>query len=269
MKIRPALGAEGILPSNGDALEYIIYSPFGGTLVDVKTGAYENKNKYTGKEKDEDTGWYYYGARYYDAERGVFLSEDPVFLSLGSTKFEKEQKQGIKDPQIINSFNYARSNPITYKDPDGNQAQAIITALPALSSGTQLLIMNLGFVANTILNAAIQVADPGSPVGGARTAVYSAVDDAGKTVYVGITNNLGRRAAEHAATKGISIKALDGLTGLTRQAARGTEQALIESFGLERNGGSLMNKINSIASSNPAYQRLVDQGKTLIENVKK
>ncbi len=98
-------------------MEYTIYSPFGGTLVDVKTGAYENKNKYTGKEKDVDTGWYYYGARYYNADNGVFLSEDPVFTELGTNG--SMQSTALADPQLQNSYSYARNNPIKMIDADG------------------------------------------------------------------------------------------------------------------------------------------------------
>jgi RHS repeat-associated protein len=49
-----------------------VYHPFGEPTV---TG--EEPYLYTGKEKDE-TGLYYYGARYYDCEIGRFITRDPV-----------------------------------------------------------------------------------------------------------------------------------------------------------------------------------------------
>lgn len=104
----------------GTTVEYELYTPYGGTLVDHKTGTYEDKYKYTGKEKDTATGWYYYGARYYNAADGVFMSEDPVFLAVGTKNYAQEQKLAMLDPQLGNSYAYSRDNPITLLDPTGN-----------------------------------------------------------------------------------------------------------------------------------------------------
>jgi len=55
----------------------------------------------------------------------------------------------------------------------------------------------------------------------------------------------------HLATKGIQVEKILGR--LSRGDARAVEQALIEIHGLGKNGGTLLNKINSVAASNPAY----------------
>ena len=62
--------------------------------------------RYVGKERDEETGLYYYGARYYAAWLARFVSVDP-----------------LKDdyPQL-NSYNYAGNKPISFKDIDGQQS---------------------------------------------------------------------------------------------------------------------------------------------------
>jgi RHS repeat-associated protein len=90
--------------------------------------------------------------------------------------------------------------------------------------------------------------------------VYQIVQE-GKTVYVGITNDLQRRGAEHGA------KLEQIVDGLTRSQARGVEQALIEQFGLQKNGGALLNKINSISPSNPTYKELVQFGRQLLQSI--
>ncbi len=76
----------------------------------------------------------------------------------------------------------------------------------------------------------------------------------GQVNYVGITNNPIARAAAHA-RRGLGVVpvAVRGLTSLTRKQARAVEQVLIEHFKLGKNGGCLLNEINSIASSNPIY----------------
>jgi RHS repeat-associated protein len=89
------------------------------------------------------------------------------------------------------------------------------------------------------------------------TSVYTIIKD-GESAYVGITNNLARRAAEHGETL------TEVASGLTRTQARGVEQALIEQHGLASNGGTLLNKINSIARSNPVYNEAVQFGKELL-----
>lgn len=83
--------------------------------------------------------------------------------------------------------------------------------------------------------------------------------------YAGITNNLARRAAEHLRGRGIQIEKLMG--GLSRTDARAVEQALIEVHGLGKNGGTLLNRINSIAPTNPSYSQQLQRGYELLQSI--
>ena len=56
----------------------------------------------TGKENDPDTGLHYYCARWYDADLGRFISEDPV-----------------ADPNNPNLYSYSGNNPLRFIDPTG------------------------------------------------------------------------------------------------------------------------------------------------------
>lgn len=60
---------------------------------------------FTGQRLD-DTGLYYYGARYYDPTIGRFISADSIVPS-------------IMNPQSLNRFAYALNNPLKYNDPTG------------------------------------------------------------------------------------------------------------------------------------------------------
>lgn len=102
---------------SGAVLEYLLYKPFGETLVDIQSSSYENDRKYTGKELDNDTNYHYYGARYYKADIGRFLSQDPAYLVVGADKQISDLV--LRDPQLMNSYAYARNNPIVLLDPDG------------------------------------------------------------------------------------------------------------------------------------------------------
>ncbi|KFE69552.1 hypothetical protein DB31_6527 [Hyalangium minutum] len=57
------------------------------------------------------------------------------------------------------------------------------------------------------------------------------------------------------------------MKGLSREDARAVEQVLIELYGLQKNGGTLLNRINSIARSNPRYADLLRRGKKLLESI--
>jgi RHS repeat-associated protein len=80
------------------------FTPYGSTFR--KTGTYDPKFKFTGKELD-NTGLYFYGARYYDPEIGRFISADTIV-------------QAPYDPQSLNRYSYCRNNPINYVDPTGH-----------------------------------------------------------------------------------------------------------------------------------------------------
>ncbi|RZV19040.1 hypothetical protein [Aliarcobacter butzleri] len=94
--------------------------------------------------------------------------------------------------------------------------------------------------------------------------VSKRLDD--KLQYVGITNDVARRQAEHYRTKGIEIEPI--LDNLSKSDARALEQTLIELSGLEKNGGTLINKINSISKTNPDYAKQLQRGQELLEIVK-
>ncbi len=97
--------------------------------------------------------------------------------------------------------------------------------------------------------------------------VYQSVDAEGNVQYVGITNDIERRAAEQMAVNGIEIDAIDGLENLSRSDARAVEQVLIETYGLGTNGGTLLNQINSIAESNPIYEQAIQRGSQILQQV--
>ena len=70
------------------------------------TGDYTNRYKFNGKELDEETGFYYYGARYYNPKFSIWLSVDPL-----AEKFPN-----------VNPYVYCNDNPVNLVDLDGMQA---------------------------------------------------------------------------------------------------------------------------------------------------
>jgi RHS repeat-associated protein len=72
-------------------------------------GADGVRQQFTQKERDNETGLDYFGARYFASAQGRFTSADPVFMN-GERRFS---------PQDINLYAYCGNNPLTHIDPDG------------------------------------------------------------------------------------------------------------------------------------------------------
>ena len=96
------LGSSSLVTdSSGDVTYSTDYYPFGSSLHE------DGEEKYTYNSKELDsTGLYYYGARYYDANIGRFISVDPV-------------SGNIYNPQRLNRYSYTLNNPLKYVDPTG------------------------------------------------------------------------------------------------------------------------------------------------------
>jgi RHS repeat-associated protein len=66
-------------------------------------------HRYTGKERDTESGNDYFGARYYASSMGRFMSPDPLYLEM----------HRLSDPQQLNLYSYVPNNPLSLTDPDG------------------------------------------------------------------------------------------------------------------------------------------------------
>jgi len=98
------LGSSSLITDvDGNEAQHIEYIPFGEVFIDERNTTWTTPYKFNAKELDEETGLYYYGARYYDPETSVWISVDPL----------AEKYPGISP------YAYCAGNPIIYIDPDG------------------------------------------------------------------------------------------------------------------------------------------------------
>ncbi len=100
------LGSASFLTdNNGNETQQLVYLPFGEDWVDLKynTQQFETPYKFNGKEKDLESSYNYYGARYYYDWLSIWLSVDPL-----SDKYPH-----------LTSYNYCANNPVMLVDPDG------------------------------------------------------------------------------------------------------------------------------------------------------
>ena len=101
------LGSTAVVAdSAGNIVAENDYFPFGESRVEESSPQGLDDHKYTGQEKDEEIGLYYYNARYYHPDLGRFVSADPVDGDLTA-------------PQSLNKHSYTVNNPIKYVDPSG------------------------------------------------------------------------------------------------------------------------------------------------------
>ncbi|WP_310605497.1 cellulose binding domain-containing protein [Anaerosporobacter sp.] len=105
-----------ILDGTGKVRTTIEYDEY-GTIANsevISTGG--NIFAYTGHVYDESIGLYYAKARYYDAEKGRFISED-------------NYRGKRNDPTSLNLYTYCTNNSIAYYDPTGYLKNTFMTDL--------------------------------------------------------------------------------------------------------------------------------------------
>jgi RHS repeat-associated protein len=86
------------------------YTPYGETTF----GSFGRKRyRFTAKERDEESGLYYHGARFYAPWLGRWSSADPI---------------GTQDG--LNLYEYAKNNPVGLHDPTGTQTKSPTAAVP-------------------------------------------------------------------------------------------------------------------------------------------
>jgi RHS repeat-associated protein len=93
---------------SAEIISYEEYYPFGSTAYQATLNQTEipKRYRYTGKERDEESGLYYHGARYYAPWLARWSAADPV---------------GIKDG--INDYVYCSNNPVLIKDVKGTDGE--------------------------------------------------------------------------------------------------------------------------------------------------
>ena len=95
--------------------------------------------RFTGKERDQESGNDYFGARYYASSMGRFLSPD--YDESGDTP-EPVPYAALDNPQTLNLYGYGQNNPLLLTDPNGHVpcsgvATVTITVTPSGSSMSQ------------------------------------------------------------------------------------------------------------------------------------
>ncbi len=103
------------LDDDAEVISYEEFHPFGTSSYSAANSIIEvspKRYRYTGQERDEETGLAYHGARYYPCWLARWISPDPLGLADGNGR-----------------FNFCRDNPTTWRDPGGTSAIEGLAAL--------------------------------------------------------------------------------------------------------------------------------------------
>jgi RHS repeat-associated protein len=96
-----------VTDTNGQIVERYDYLPFGEPWTASPTGT--ETRRFGGKERDTETAFDYFGARYYSSVHGRFNVVDPALDTDAATL----------NPQRWNRYAYGANNPFRNVDPDG------------------------------------------------------------------------------------------------------------------------------------------------------
>ena len=100
-----------ITDDHANITQYDAYLPYGELLVDEHSSSEDLPYKFNGKQFDEETGLYYYGARYMNPVTSLWYGVDPLAEKYVS----------------ISPYSYCKSSPMNYIDEKGLYPKGIVT----------------------------------------------------------------------------------------------------------------------------------------------
>jgi RHS repeat-associated protein len=131
-----------VTDASGEVYQHLEYFAFGETFVEEHSNTNRTPYLFNGKELDEETGLYYYGARYYDPRTSVWESVDPM----------AERGPGWSP------YNYNFDNPLRYIDPTGMWPDFSLSDVVHTSLDVVGLVPGFGEIADGV-NAVIYLAE--------------------------------------------------------------------------------------------------------------
>ena len=181
---------------DGEIAQHVEYVPFGEVFLEEKNNKWNSPYLFNGKERDEETGLSYYGARYYDAKVSQWLSVDPLVLydpvKESEHYIDGEHNRGVFNSGNLASYAYTYQNPLKYTDPNGKQNTAI--ALESVISQVASSVPPVGplKLVRVLGTSNVSALLPQVVVSSGRSGVLSGIGFWSTTVSVGISETATR-----------------------------------------------------------------------------
>ncbi|MFP5491655.1 MAG: RHS repeat-associated core domain-containing protein [Bacteriovoracia bacterium] len=231
-----------IIDAAGVVVQRYSYSAFGRLLktmgadgMELASPIIKTHYAFTGRELDEESGLYYYRARYYDAHSGRFMQEDP-------------HSGDIRNPiTVTNRYVYGGNNPVMNVDPNGRFFFAAII-IGAVLGGVIADANGGNFLEGALIGAA--AGGVGAFVGGAvglgvGNAVSGAIGGTAGSFFGGVA------AFGAGAFVGGSVGGLAGGVvgaGIGAVNGRGAEEGLFYGLGLGFSVGAITGGLAGLGS---------------------
>jgi RHS repeat-associated protein len=213
------------------------YLPFGeelGAGVGQRTvaigysAADSTRQKFTQKERDNESGLDYFLARYYSSAQGRFTSPDEFTGGPHESFYVGELippdpilYAELTEPQSFNKYQYCLNNPLRYVDPDGHQTAAADALKAAWTAGAAAEAVPGGQVVGTVILA-------GAAVGTVGYVVYTnwdSIKSGVKSFLNYASEHGGKSAAQQDAEDGEIVRNGQKQTQQGQQQGRGQEQS--------------------------------------------
>jgi RHS repeat-associated protein len=258
--VTDALGTPRIVAGKSGSLSDVTrhdYLPFGEELfVNMGTGSIRTtgmgystgntpdgiRKKFTGYERDDETGLDFAQARYYSSRQGRFMSPDEFtggpdelfdFADIASENptFYAE----LEDPQSLNKYQYCYNDPLSYTDPDGHKGLR--------EWAKQAVAVAADFADGAIRGAAASLSYGTAPGSGPSTN-DSLVNRAGQVVGTAIVGAVGNRVAGAGIGITVGTGGVGALVGVPVAVAGGAMTA-----GAIKNAGAIITTPIQMSSS--------------------
>lgn len=220
--------ASVVTDSTGKILDESDYYPYGGEIVITNNDS--NHFKFTGKERDSESGLDMFGARYYGSSLGRFMTPDWATAPTDVPYAE------FGSPQSLNLYSYVKNNPTSFDDPDGHCPWCIGAAIGAATGFTASIVVQKWQHPDQAINwKSVGAATLGGAVAGATlgfaapatlttlggTAVVSTAG-VGETAAVGAAGGVAGGIAERTVENNGDVdKAMENPNAIARDAAIG------------------------------------------------
>lgn len=227
-----------VTDQTGSPIQYLHYAPYGEMMENQRTTNYNERYKFTGKERDWESGYDFFGARFYWSPGGHWLSVDPL----------------VDKYLWISPYAYCAWNPIKYVDPNGKWFETAWDVANVLMDAASL-ISNIkeGNVGGSIVDGVGLILDASAVVlpvipGGVGTAI-KAYRTADKTVDVVQT-----------------AKKIDRVADVNKAATSMSDAAILKKAPIPNNGVA---KQHGGAEHNKSIDDYISHLPSQAENVRK
>ena len=219
---------------DGEVVQHIEYVPFGEVFIEERNNTWNTPYLFNAKEYDEETGMYYYGARYYEPRISLWMSTDPM----------------EEDYYSYSSYTYVFNNPIRFIDPTGlsgdepdgvSMTRNFVKGLGQSLWGTVEGVWNIvRHPINTAQNIATAVSHPKRTYNAIKSSVKQTYDDFSKGNR-DVKANIAGKVTGEVAQLLIGSGAIKGVTKGARAAktASATEKTVEATTTVTKAGGRL------------------------------